>query len=422
MVQLRRWVLSSSPRVSLFGTLLLASAAGCQSTRDYAATAVSTIRCWKTPVVETSEPQTSTLVDAKPRPVVPYEETPAILPRPRALLDNDSPTPAPPAELINETPRRSGKLRAETVTVDDVAPAPLPSVDASTVDTADSSTSTADQAAGNAVPVEEKRSDSSTENETGTPPRTAVEPLFDRPIPVPPALPQPVVSPDELPSNATESSIPGLPVEIRPANVQPQATESETSVTPNIEDASRSDSARVQPLFPDTQSVVTVASKVSPDSQPTNERVRPQQRVITSVTLPDPMPTVPATSAREETTLPSVTADQPSREVAIIARLDSEAVCIGFDQNGNLLVASDESLSRISPTGTLQEFAEVDSPRGFASLPGGAFAVCDAHQRSLLRIDSTGRNIDVLAQRSDGHFLKVPSFVAIDASGGVYFT
>ena len=134
------------------------------------------------------------------------------------------------------------------------------------------------------------------------------------------------------------------------------------------------------------------------------------------------MPVTPASSASTGREVRSVISADVSDQVQTIATLDSEVSGIAFDQHGNLLVTSDEGMSRISPTGTRQDFATIESPRGFVALPDGSFAVCDARQRSVLRVDRTGSPIEFLAQRSDGHFLRAPSYVAVDSKGGVYFS
>ncbi len=477
MVELRRWLLNSSSRASLAGAFLLAATAGCQSTRDYAAS-VDASSQWSASTVIDAEP-TPYVEQIKPTPVAPYEETPdelaaekeptdastpLVVPGPEALSAPQSPAAAPPAESesAGKPTRRRKSQRAETVTVDDVAPAP------EVAGPEDLSATKAREEADSLLPTDLFPDDLPVTSEPGStvraerprPQDTAAastqeeasssngEGLDALPMPEPAdadltASPAPLTEPETaserapvdteaLPARTTEELIPGLPVDSDLSPVLPQvdetparSSETTTPLTPDepVDDTEAiSPSASLRPLFPEVQPSQTLA-RVDRPSTPTT----PRQPAVTSdrkllVDLPEPLPVTPASSKATDRDGSSVVSADTADRVQIIATLDSEATGIAFDGHGNLLVTSDEGLSRISPTGTRQDFAAIDSPRGFAPLPDGSFAVCDVRQRALLKVDRTGSPIEFLAQRSDGHFLRAPSFVAVDAAGGVYFT
>ncbi len=450
MVQLRRWLLNSSSRVSLLGTLLLAGVAGCQSTREYAASVDSSSQ-WSTPPL--AEPAPS-VAKVKPQPAVPYEETPVAVPGPEALFESDSPAPAPAADMNDDVanPRGRKAKKAATFVVDDVAPAPEP-VDSTesaavgngdTAGTLDDSTTAADPVAASEVSV--PATSSVAEEPAASPLESSIElPLPDPAVSAAAALPEATALPDELPSEAIESAIPGLPsdadlVPVLRRTTEPAAT-LPTLTTPPVAEPTETapevlrpevtplpESARVRPLFPEATPSRTVVDRTARSRGTTatgrldSEQGRSTRPKPSGISLPDPMPVTPASSAISGSDVRGVISADVSGHVKTIVTLESEVSGIAFDQHGNLLVTSDEGLSRISPTGSRQDFAAIESPRGFVALPDGSFAVCDARQRSLLRVDRTGSPVEFLAQRSDGHFLRAPSFVAVDSKGGVYFS
>ncbi len=443
MVQLRRWLLNSSFQVSLFGTLLLTGAAGCQSTRDYAASVDSSSQ-WSAPTI--IEPEaTPPVLEARPTPVAPYEETPAVVPGPEALFESVSPAPAADLGNVPAKPRRRGTKQPETFVVDDVAPAPEPSIGPEPA-----------RAGTTGLPNDlEPRTSSDvisplpangTEEPAASVSTTPVElPVPERSVSAAAAPPETTAVSDELPSETLESAIPGLPAETDPVPVLPNLVEPAVTVpsanTPAAEEIEENvpadsdteltpspESAGVRPLFPEVGPARKVVVRKTPErgaavkARTQAGESRPAQGLPSAIELPDPMPVTPASSASSTVGAPGVSSADVSARTLTIATLDSEVSGVAFDQHGNLFVTSEEGLSRISPTGSRQDFAVIESPRGFVALPDGSFAVCDARQRVLLRVDRTGGPIEFLAQRSDGHFLRAPSFVAVDSNGGVYFS
>lgn len=458
MVELRRWLLNSSSRVSLAGALLLTATAGCQSTREYAASVNSSIQ-WSAPAAIEIE-RAPTVSILKSTPAAPYEERhkvddsdsepTAVVPGPEALFDTSTPAPAPSAEIGEagkpNQPRKPGKL--ETVTVDDVAPAPEvagPEEPPATTATQLPEPTISSDVFADDVPVavepsaitaqETAATDAEgTEDSQAAPTPVVAEPLKTLPMPEPIAAEPPVPEPataitEELPPQAAEESIPKLPADTAIIPVEPQ------SDTGNAEDTdlpasdaatgntdTTSPSANLRPLFPKVQPSRTVARIDSSSGRTIADQTDATPKQPSRIALPEPMPVTPASSTSTDSDTSSVISAGTPERVRVIATLDSEATGIAIDGHGNLMVTSDEGLSRISPTGTRLDFAVIESPRGFAPLPDGSFVVCDARQRSVLWVDRTGSPIEFLAQRSDGHFLRAPSFVAVDSEGGVYFT
>ena len=439
MVELHRWLLKSSSRMSLAGALLLTAAAGCQSIRDYGANAGSSSQ-WSTPTVIEAEPAPS-VADLKPTPVAPYEEVSqptdsdpeptVVVPGPEALSNTGKPAPAPSAEVSNpEKPARRRKPRkGETVTVDDVAPAPevagpeeLPATTATDV----TEPTIPSDVFADEVPVKVEPTTVTGADDPTEPASAAAEPPVSLPMPEPVAAEPPVPEPatvvtEELPAQTAEDSIPGLPADTAITPVQPLIDQNDKPASDSAtEDAEASaPSANLRPLFPEVQPSQTVVRSETSSKARLADTASKQRPLIS---LPDPMPVTRASSTSTANDKSSVISAGTPERVQVIATLDSEVTGIALDGHGNLMVTSDEGLSRISPTGARQDFAVIESPRGFAPLPDGSFVVCDARQRSVLWVDRTGSPIEFLAQRSDGHFLRAPSFVAVDSEGGVYFT
>jgi gluconolactonase len=439
MVELRRWLLNSSSRMSLAGGLLLTAAAGCQSTRDYAANAGSSSQ-WSTPTVLEAEPAPS-VADVKPTPVAPYEEVSettdsdseptVVVPGPEALSITGKPAPAPSAEVSNaEKPARRRKPRKlETVTVDDVAPAPevagpeeLPATTATDV----TEPTIPSDVFADEIPVKVEPTEVSVPDAPTEPTPIATEAPVSLPMPelvaAEPPVPEPAtVITEELPAQTAEDSIPGLPADTAITPVQPLIDQNDKPApdTATEDTEATAPSANLRPLFPEVQPSRSVARSETSSKAGVANATQKQRPLIS---LPDPMPVTPASSTSSGNDKSSVISAGTPKRAQLIATLDSEVTGIALDGHGNLMVTSDEGLSRISPTGARQDFAVIESPRGFAPLPDGSFVVCDARQRSVLWVDRTGSPIEFLAQRSDGHFLRAPSFLAVDSEGGVYFT
>ncbi|MHC4876472.1 MAG: SMP-30/gluconolactonase/LRE family protein [Planctomycetota bacterium] len=399
MVELRRWLLSSSSHISIAGVLFLA-ATGCTSTREYAATSDYSGSDWTT-----AEPLAPVAELKKTKPVLasPYEEPSTAAPGPEALLEPTGPAPAPAADMIDDVQPAEPFKAADTVVIDDVAPAPLPTaaskLPASIPETSQPATLSETDAV---AETSDENPVVATPAEAAIAEPTAVEPQIDLPMPEANVVVEPAAPSTELPAATTESLIPGLPVDSAPAaDESPQNETTPSDQLPATGLEQQETQSGIRPLFPG-QKIRTVASVSRPDSLSRINSARPTVKI--DVPSPD--------AGRRSST----------SDIAVIAQLESEAVHIAFDNDGNLLVAHEEGLSRLAPNGKVEFWAQIASPRGFAQLPDRTFAVCDARQRSILKVNATGSSYEILAQRSDGRFLRAPGFIAVDEHGGVYFS
>lgn len=89
--------------------------------------------------------------------------------------------------------------------------------------------------------------------------------------------------------------------------------------------------------------------------------------------------------------------------------------------DGSVLVSHRSSISRIKSDGRVETFSRPGSPRGLVPL-GNGFALCDASQRAIVKLDQHGLVTEKLAVKSDGYFLRAPKDVAADVNGGLYFS
>ncbi len=107
--------------------------------------------------------------------------------------------------------------------------------------------------------------------------------------------------------------------------------------------------------------------------------------------------------------------------ISDLAEFDQPADHLLALDDGSVLVSHRTSVSRIKADGRIETFSRPGSPRGMVST-GTGFALCDASQRAVVKLDSHGLVTEKLAVKSDGYFLRAPKDVAADANGGLYFT
>jgi len=102
-----------------------------------------------------------------------------------------------------------------------------------------------------------------------------------------------------------------------------------------------------------------------------------------------------------------------------VARTNTYSEGPVFDGDGNLYVSHDRFISRISPDGEVEIWAETREPSGHKILADGTHLVCDF---DLLHLDSTGKILEPAATDCGGQPLRKTNDLTLDSLGGVYFT
>lgn len=102
-----------------------------------------------------------------------------------------------------------------------------------------------------------------------------------------------------------------------------------------------------------------------------------------------------------------------------VARTDTYSEGPVFDKNGNLYVSHDRFISRISPDGDVEIWAETGDPSGHKILADGTHIVCDF---DLLRLDAAGNILETAATDCGGQALRKTNDLTLDSLGGIYFT
>src|SRR6266540_380919 len=85
-----------------------------------------------------------------------------------------------------------------------------------------------------------------------------------------------------------------------------------------------------------------------------------------------------------------------------VARFRSFAEGIVFDATGSAYVSHGRVISRISPNGTKNVWAETGAPSGHKILPDGTHLVCDTSRRAVLRLDAQGKILGAAVTEVDG--------------------
>ena len=108
--------------------------------------------------------------------------------------------------------------------------------------------------------------------------------------------------------------------------------------------------------------------------------------------------------------------------VSVVAEVWSPADNVVFDDAGNGFVSHGKHISKVLPDGSVEPWATMSSPRGHIILPDGSHLIADAGQRAIVRLNAEGEQVEKVATRSDGSFLRAPNDLVADSEGGIYFT
>ena len=105
-----------------------------------------------------------------------------------------------------------------------------------------------------------------------------------------------------------------------------------------------------------------------------------------------------------------------------ILSLDSYCDGLVFDSQGFGFVSHKDRIVRFSPTGEMNVWTTLSSPKGHRIEPEGTHLVCDTERRAVLRLSFDGKLIGVAAKECDGAALRAPYDIAVDPKGGFYFS
>lgn len=153
----------------------------------------------------------------------------------------------------------------------------------------------------------------------------------------------------------------------------------------------------------------------------------PQPDQLASIAKPDgslpkadTLTSKPVTKPLFPKTLPKPKAPQDA--ISVVAEVWSPADNVVFDDSGNAFVSHGKHISKVASDGTVEPWATMGSPRGHVILPDGSHLVADAGQRAIIKLNEAGEQVQKVATRSDGYFLRAPNDLVADSNGGFYFT
>jgi gluconolactonase len=99
----------------------------------------------------------------------------------------------------------------------------------------------------------------------------------------------------------------------------------------------------------------------------------------------------------------------------------SEGVVV--DHDGNLYFSHGKVITKTTPDGKAETWAELGEPNGHKILGDGTHLVCDPGRHAVLRLSPDGRVLGDAARESEGQPLKTPNDLTLDTpNGGFYFT
>ena len=98
----------------------------------------------------------------------------------------------------------------------------------------------------------------------------------------------------------------------------------------------------------------------------------------------------------------------------------SQSPVLGFD--GSVYFSHGKNIRIVTPNGRHRLWAFEPGPRGHRILPDGTHLICDSGRGAILQLDSFGRRLNVVARRSEGEPLQLPTEVTLDQWSGFYFT
>jgi gluconolactonase len=167
-------------------------------------------------------------------------------------------------------------------------------------------------------------------------------------------------------------------------------------------------------------------NSIEPKQTTANDLLQPDQ--LASIAKPDrKLPTTDSVESNSFTrplfpTTPLKPSTIPQDAVSVVAEIWSPGDSVVFDNSGNAFVSHGKHISKVSPDGSVEPWATMSSPRGHVILSDGSHLVADAGQRAIVKLNEAGEQVRKIATRSDGNFLRAPSDLVADSTGGVYFT
>src|SRR3954451_5821540 len=78
----------------------------------------------------------------------------------------------------------------------------------------------------------------------------------------------------------------------------------------------------------------------------------------------------------------------------------SEGVVV--DHDGNLYFSHERLVTRVTPDGKADAWAETGAPKGHQTLADGTHLICDAKRHAVLHLDARGKELEPAATTSDG--------------------
>jgi gluconolactonase len=95
-----------------------------------------------------------------------------------------------------------------------------------------------------------------------------------------------------------------------------------------------------------------------------------------------------------------------------------------FDRDGHGYCSHDKTVTRFTPDGKHETWAETGGPNGHKILADGTHLLCDRSHRAVLRLSADGKLLEkAAADAFDGKPLQGPNDLSLDAkNGGFYFT
>lgn len=233
-------------------------------------------------------------------------------------------------------------------------------------------------------------------------PTPAAEPLFRETIPKLAEVSEPTVqdSPPNRELSATESDQP------QPKKPAPTLDELEDEFFPEQKESTSE--LKVPP---------------EPDAEPPVELKVAAQPLVAAKEVAS------VESSKVDVPVKAVPRKSPARPTEAVPVVDHEVLsldsyCDGlvFDSQGFGYVSHKDRIVRFSPTGETSVWTTLSSPKGHRIEPEGTHLVCDIERRAVLRMSFDGKLIGVAAKECDGAALRAPYDIAVDPTGGFYFS
>jgi gluconolactonase len=93
------------------------------------------------------------------------------------------------------------------------------------------------------------------------------------------------------------------------------------------------------------------------------------------------------------------------------------------DREGNLYFSHGQTITRLAPDGSADDWAQSPAPNGHKILPSGEHLVCDGQRHAVVRLDANGQEKGLAATGYVGELkILTPNDLTLDADGGFYFS